>query len=85
MLFRSLAHQGFRVATRAPDVFGRLLVVGIVMLLVAQAFLNMAAMIKIGPVLGITLPFVSHGGSALLFNLIAAGILLSVSRSAKRI
>lgn len=83
-LFFLLAHQGLRTAARAPDVFGRLLAIGIVVMFVSQAFVNIGAMIGILPLSGITLPFVSHGGSALLFSLAEAGILLSISRTARQ-
>lgn len=82
-LFFLLAHQGLRVAARAPDVFGRLLAIGIVVMFLSQAFVNIGAMIGLIPLSGITLPFVSHGGSALLLTLAEAGILLSISRTAR--
>ena len=81
LLFFLLAHQGLRVASRAPDLFGRLLATGIVIMFVSQAFDNIGAMIGLFPLSGITLPFVSHGGSALLFTLAEAGMLLSISRA----
>src|SRR3989344_1803554 len=82
-LFFLLAHQGLRVAARAPDVFGRLLAIGIIVMFLSQAFVNIGAMIGLIPLSGITLPFVSHGGSALLLTLAEAGILLSISRTAR--
>ena len=68
---------------RAPDPFARYVAVGIVIMLVAQALINIGAMIGLVPLSGITLPFVSQGGSALLLTLAEAGILLSISRTAK--
>lgn len=82
-LFFLLAQQGLRVAMRAIDPFGRFLAVGIVVMFLTQAFVNIGAMLNIIPLSGITLPFVSHGGSALLLTLIEAGILLSISRTAR--
>src|SRR3989338_1218192 len=81
--FFLLGHQGLRVASRARDLFGRYLAVGIVMMFLSQAFINIGAMLGILPLSGITLPFISHGGTALLFTLTEAGILLSISRSAR--
>src|SRR3989344_3682856 len=81
--FFLLGHQGLGVASRARDLFGRYLAVGIVMMFLSQAFINIGAMLGILPLSGITLPFISHGGTALLFTLTEAGILLSISRSAR--
>ncbi|MBX9765369.1 FtsW/RodA/SpoVE family cell cycle protein [Patescibacteria group bacterium] len=75
------ALRGFWVAARAPDVFGGLAALGIVVLIVSESYLNIAAMLGVFPLSGLPLVFVSHGGSALLASLAAAGILLSVSRS----
>lgn len=82
LLFFSLAHFGLKVAIRVQDNFGKFLAIGIVVMILTQAFINIGAMIGIVPVSGITLPFVSQGGSALLFTLAESGILLSISRSA---
>lgn len=78
--FLALALRGFRVATRAPDLFGALLAVGISIYLVVEAFVNIAAMLGLAPLTGIPLTFVSQGGSAMLASLGSAGILLSISR-----
>ncbi|MBY0539018.1 putative lipid II flippase FtsW [Patescibacteria group bacterium] len=75
------ALRGFWIAARAPDVFGGLLALGIVVLIVSESYLNIAAMLGVFPLSGLPLVFVSHGGSALLASMGAAGILLSVSRS----
>ncbi len=82
--FLMLALRGFNIATRAPDLFGGLLAVGISTYLVAEAFINIASMIGLAPLTGIPLTFVSQGGSAMLASLGSAGILLSVSRHAKK-
>ena len=76
--------RGLQIARRAPDRFGGLLAIGVVILLVAQAFTNMGAMLGVLPLTGLPLTFVSHGGSALLFSLAGVGLLLSVSRYQKR-
>ena len=79
-LFVVMAYRGVRVALRAPDTFGGLLAIGITAWLSLQAFINMAVVVNLLPVTGITLPFVSDGGSSLLVSFVAVGILLSVSR-----
>ena len=79
-LFCLLAYRGFRVAMAAPDTFGGLLAAGITGWLCLQAFINIGVVVTLLPVTGITLPFVSAGGSSLIVSLVAAGILLSVSR-----
>ncbi|HEX5466264.1 MAG TPA: putative lipid II flippase FtsW [Candidatus Limnocylindrales bacterium] len=79
-LFALLAYQGIRIALNAPDTFGGLLAAGITVWLTAQAFINIAVVVNLIPVTGITLPFVSAGGSSLIISFAAAGILLSISR-----
>jgi cell division protein FtsW len=79
-LFLVIAYQGYRVAITAPDTFSGLLACGITTWLVVQAFINMAVVTALLPVTGIPLPFISYGGSALIINLAAVGILLSISR-----
>ncbi len=79
-LFCLLAIRGFRVALAAPDAFGGLLAAGITTWLCFQAFVNIGVVVTLLPVTGITLPFVSAGGSSLIVSLVAAGILLSISR-----
>lgn len=85
ILFVFLAFRGLKIAAQTDEMFGRLLVVGIVILITAQAFVNIAAMLGVIPLSGNPLPFVSHGGTALLFTLAEVGIVLSVSRHQKRI
>lgn len=72
--------RGLKIAKAAPDDFGHLLVTGIVVWLVWQSFLNIGAMVGIFPLTGVPLPFVSHGGSALVTALAAAGVVANVSR-----
>ena len=83
-LYLALALRGFHVAARAPDHFGGLLAIGISTYLVAEAFINIAAMLGLAPLTGIPLTFVSQGGSAMLASLGSAGILLAISRKAAR-
>lgn len=75
-----LVIRGFKITERAPDNFGKFLAGGLVVWLGTQAALNLAAMVSLVPLTGVPLPFISYGGSALLANLTAVGILLNISR-----
>ncbi|MEO8245663.1 MAG: putative lipid II flippase FtsW [Chloroflexota bacterium] len=79
-LFIVIAYQGYRIAIKAPDTFSGLLAAGITTWIIVQACINMMVVTALLPVTGIPLPFISYGGSALTINLIAIGILLSISR-----
>jgi cell division protein FtsW len=79
-LFAALAWRGLRAARKAPDSFGRMLAVGLTMTIAAQALFNLSVTLSLVPTKGIPLPFVSSGGSSLAFNLLAAGILLNISK-----
>jgi len=79
-LFVALAWAGIRTAMRAPDTFGGLLAAGITAWICFQALVNIAVVLALLPVTGITLPFVSQGGSSLVVSFAAVGILLSISR-----
>lgn len=83
-LFLILAWRGFSIAKNAPDFFGKLLATGITTWFVFQAFINIAAISSIIPLTGIPLPFVSYGGTALIFALAAMGILLNISKQTIR-
>lgn len=72
--------RAMKIAKGAPDTFGRLLAVGIASSLVIQAFINLAAVLGLVPLTGITLPFISYGGTSLVISFIQVGILLSISR-----
>jgi cell division protein FtsW len=80
MLFCFVFWRGILIALHAPDDFGRLLAVGLSLLITVQAFINMGVVTGALPTTGIPLPFISYGGSSLLTNMIAAGILLNISR-----
>ena len=71
---------GFRIANRARDAFGRWLAIGITILISGQAFFNIAMVCGMLPVTGVPLPFVSYGGSSLMMNCLAIGILASIAR-----
>lgn len=79
-LFGGLVFQGVRITRRAPDTFGALLAVGITAWLGLQAWINMAVVASLVPMTGITLPFISYGGSSLLVSLTSVGILLNIGR-----
>ncbi len=79
-LFLLLAYSGIRVALSAPDTFGALLAAGITAFLCLQAFINIGVVVALLPITGITLPFISAGGSSLIISFAAIGILLSISR-----
>jgi len=80
LMFALLAYRGLRIALRAPDNFGMLLATGITTILILQTLLNMAVIVAVSPPTGVTLPFVSYGGSSLVASLIGIGVLLSISR-----
>ena len=82
-LYCCFAASAFRVGTRAVDPFGGMLSVGIATLIITESFLNMAAMLGLVPLSGVPLLFVSHGGTALIITLAAAGILANVSKTHK--
>lgn len=81
LIFVLFATRGLKIASRTSNIFGRLTVVGIVIMIVFQAFVNIGAMLGVVPLSGITLPFVSHGGTSLFFTLLEVGIVLSVSKN----
>jgi cell division protein FtsW len=80
LLFFGLAAAGGWVASRARDRFSMLVATGITAWLVVQAFMNIGAVIGLMPITGIPLPFVSFGGSSLVVNLAATGVLLNIAR-----
>jgi cell division protein FtsW len=82
-LFVAFAVVGVRTAIRAPDRFGMLVASGVTVWIVAQAAVNIGGVVGVLPVSGIPLPFVSFGGSALVFSLVAAGIMANVARQAR--
>jgi len=83
LMYAGVALLGLRIAARAPDAFGGLLVVGLVMIIIAQSFTNIASTLGLLPVSGLPLIFVSHGGTALALSLAEVGVILSVSRRMK--
>ncbi|MGH2454010.1 MAG: putative lipid II flippase FtsW [bacterium] len=84
LLFGLVAIRGFRIARAAPDRYSALLAGGITAALVGQAMLNIGVISGLLPVTGVPLPFISFGGSSLLFSCISVGILLNISQYAGR-
>jgi cell division protein FtsW len=82
LCFLVIAWRGLRVTLRAPDQFGAFLALGITTMVAAQAFVHVSVTLGLLPNKGIPLPFVSSGGSSLLVNMIAMGVLLNVSQHA---
>ncbi len=77
-----IAVRSLKIAKQAPDQFGRLLVGGIVVWFLTQSLLNIGAMVGLLPLTGVPLPFISHGGTALMIEMAAVGMILNVSRYA---
>jgi len=82
-LFAAFAVLGIRTARRAPDRFGMLVAAGITTWVVAQAAINIGGVVGLLPVSGVPLPFISFGGSALIFTMIGTGILANIARQAR--
>ncbi|MFH0937010.1 MAG: putative lipid II flippase FtsW [Candidatus Daviesbacteria bacterium] len=82
-LFAVLVIRGLKIAQSSTDVFGKLLAAGLTLWLGIQAAVNIAAMVSLVPLTGVPLPFISYGGSALVANLVAVGLLLNISKQAK--
>lgn len=77
-----LGYYGGKIALKAPDGLGKMLATGSIMLVVGQAIINIAMVSGVLPVVGVPLPFISFGGTSLIVNLAAIGILLNVGRQA---
>ena len=84
-LFTALLFRGIRAASLSQDVFGRLVATGIVIMILFQVFINVAVTIRIVPVTGIPLPFISQGGSSLVMLFGALGLLEAIVMRHKRI
>lgn len=77
-----LFYRGFLVAVRAKDMFGSLMATGITVWLTFETFINLGAMLRVVPLVGVPLPFVSYGGTSLIISLLAIGLLLNISKQA---
>lgn len=83
ILFALLLWRGIRIALGAPDLYGSLLAVGIISMIAIQVMINISVVIGLIPVTGITLPFISYGGSSLTLMLVSVGVLLNISRHSR--
>lgn len=81
ILYGILGSRGYRIFRESPDQFGRLLAIGIVVIILSQATLNISSMLGIIPLTGVPLPLISHGGTALMVTLFELGVLLNISKS----
>jgi cell division protein FtsW len=83
-LFLVLMWRGFKIARNAPDLFGALLAAGITIEIVVEALFNIAVMSNVVPLVGVPLPFISFGGSALVSSMFGVGLIMSVARVTAR-
>jgi len=80
LLYAFFALRGLHIANNSPDLFSRLLVSGIVIMIAAQSFMNIASIVGVFPLTGVPLVFMSQGGTSLLIDLLAVGIIFQVSK-----
>jgi cell division protein FtsW len=85
LLFVVFAMRGLKIAKNAPDTFGRLVAVGITSWVIFQALVNISAISGIIPLTGVTLPFISYGGTSIVFLMMGVGILLNISKKCEKI
>lgn len=83
LLFSLLLWRGIRIALGAPDLYGTFLATGIIAMIAIQVMINIGVVTGLMPVTGITLPFLSYGGSSLTLMLMAVGVLLNISRHSR--
>lgn len=80
VLYAIIAYRGFKIAVHAPSPFAMLIATGITTWITAQAFINILVNVSLFPITGITLPFMSYGGSSMMTTLAAVGVLLNISQ-----
>ena len=80
ILFGILMYYGMKVSLNCEDKFGKYLSFGLIFQIIIQTILNLFVVIGLVPVTGVTLPFLSYGGSSLLISTISIGIILSISK-----
>lgn len=80
-LFSLILYRGIKIALNSKDLFAKYLSLGIIFQLIFQALMNLMVVIGLIPVTGVTLPFLSYGGSSLLVSMVSIGILLNISRN----
>jgi len=83
-LFVMFLARGAKIASRAPDLFGTYLAIGITSLVTSQALINFAVVMGLLPTKGLPLPFISHGGTSLLVICLLVGILLNISSQTQK-
>ncbi|MEI7688895.1 MAG: putative peptidoglycan glycosyltransferase FtsW [Candidatus Nomurabacteria bacterium] len=83
-IYVAFTMRGYRIAHYAPDSFSKLLVIGIITIITAQSFMNIASIIGVFPLTGVPLVFISHGGTALLLDIGLMGIILNISKFQKK-
>ncbi len=84
-LYIIIAYRGYIIAFNSNDRFGKLVAIGITSWFTFQAMINMGVNLAILPLTGLTLPFISYGGTSMIINMLAAGILLNISRNGQGI
>ncbi|CAJ1314363.1 putative lipid II flippase FtsW [Paenibacillus nuruki] len=85
LLYGYFIWRGLFIALRCPDIFGTLVGVGIMSLIAIQAFINIGGVTNTIPITGVTLPFISYGGTSLIMMMTSMGIMLSISRETNRV
>ena len=85
LLFVALGYFILQIAARAQDLFSRMICYGVAAWFVIQSFINIAVVLTLLPVLGVPLPFISYGGSSLISDLLAVGVVLSIERRNHRV
>ncbi len=83
-LFAFFISRGINIAKKAPDQFSKLLAAGLTSLIAIQAFINIAAIAGLIPLPGVTLPFISYGGTSLVISMVAVGMIMNISKYASR-
>jgi len=83
ILFVLLFIRGLKIAKQVPDMYGKLIVVGIISWFLIQAFVNIGGMVGLLPLTGVPLPFISAGGTSLLVSLAAVGLVINISKHAR--
>ena len=83
ILFIIICYTSIKIALQKTDLFGKYLIFGIIFQIIFQAMLNLSVVIGLIPVTGVTLPFLSYGGSSLLITMCSMGILLNISSQNK--
>ena len=83
-IYTLIAARGFKIATIAQDGFSKLLAAGLTTVFALQAFVIIGGVIRVIPLTGVTLPFISYGGSSVIANMVLLALLLLISDRARR-